>query len=63
MVRKDANRQYSLRKLKKSTASVAVALSALGVGLAVNQTEVSAAPLTRATADNKDELIKRANGY
>ncbi|HHK1299139.1 TPA: YSIRK-type signal peptide-containing protein, partial [Streptococcus pyogenes] len=60
MVRKDTNRQYSLRKLKKGTASVAVALSALGAGLTVNQTEVSAAPpITRNAAKNADELRKR----
>ncbi|HER6283797.1 TPA: YSIRK-type signal peptide-containing protein, partial [Streptococcus pyogenes] len=42
MVRKDTNRQYSLRKLKKGTASVAVALTVVGAGFA-NQTEVKAA--------------------
>ncbi|VHC07325.1 M18 protein [Streptococcus pyogenes] len=41
MVRKDTNRQYSLRKLKKGTASVAVALTVVGAGLA-SQTEVKA---------------------
>ncbi|VHD39336.1 M18 protein [Streptococcus pyogenes] len=41
MVRKDTNRQYSLRKLKKGTASVAVALTVVGAGFA-NQTEVKA---------------------
>ncbi|HFP6037020.1 TPA: M protein [Streptococcus pyogenes] len=41
MVRKDTNRHYSLRKLKKGTASVAVALTVVGAGLA-SQTEVKA---------------------
>ncbi|HHS8089316.1 TPA: YSIRK-type signal peptide-containing protein, partial [Streptococcus pyogenes] len=41
MVRKDTNKQYSLRKLKTGTASVAVALTVLGAGFA-NQTEVKA---------------------
>ncbi|VHH05837.1 YSIRK-type signal peptide-containing protein [Streptococcus pyogenes] len=41
MVRKDTNKQYSLRKLKKGTASVAVALTVVGAGFA-NQTEVKA---------------------
>ncbi|HEQ4428095.1 TPA: M protein [Streptococcus pyogenes] len=41
MVRKDTNKQYSLRKLKKGTASVAVALTVAGAGFA-NQTEVKA---------------------
>lgn len=34
MVRKDTNRHYSLRKLKTGTASVAVALTVVGAGLA-----------------------------
>lgn len=46
MARKNTNKQYSLRKLKKGTASVAVALTVLGAGLAVNQTEVKAAENT-----------------
>ncbi|HFD8160912.1 TPA: YSIRK-type signal peptide-containing protein, partial [Streptococcus pyogenes] len=41
MVRKDTNKQYSLRKLKTGTASVAVALTVVGAGLA-SQTEVKA---------------------
>ncbi|HER3002481.1 TPA: YSIRK-type signal peptide-containing protein, partial [Streptococcus pyogenes] len=41
MVRKDTNRHYSLRKLKRGTASVAVALTVVGAGLA-SQTEVKA---------------------
>ncbi|VGW10008.1 antiphagocytic M protein Emm [Streptococcus pyogenes] len=42
MAKKDTNKQYSLRKLKTGTASVAVALTVLGAGFA-NQTEVKAA--------------------
>lgn len=41
MTRENTNKHYSLRKLKKGTASVAVALSILGAGLA-SQTEVKA---------------------
>ncbi|HES3253041.1 TPA: YSIRK-type signal peptide-containing protein, partial [Streptococcus pyogenes] len=41
MVRKDTNKQYSLRKLKTGTASVAVAVAVLGAGFA-NQTTVKA---------------------
>ncbi len=41
MTRENTNKHYSLRKLKKGTASVAVALSVLGAGLA-SQTEVKA---------------------
>lgn len=41
MARKNTNKHYSLRKLKTGTASVAVALSVLGAGLA-SQTEVKA---------------------
>ncbi|VHC98461.1 plasminogen-binding group A steptococcal M-like protein PAM [Streptococcus pyogenes] len=46
MVRKDTNKQYSLRKLKTGTASVAVAVAVLGAGFA-NQTEVKAENNTR----------------
>ncbi|HER1664426.1 TPA: YSIRK-type signal peptide-containing protein, partial [Streptococcus pyogenes] len=41
MARKDTNKQYSLRKLKTGTASVAVAVAVLGAGFA-SQTEVKA---------------------
>ncbi|HES7577192.1 TPA: YSIRK-type signal peptide-containing protein, partial [Streptococcus pyogenes] len=41
MARKDTNKQYSLRKLKTGTASVAVAVAVLGAGFA-NQTTVKA---------------------
>ncbi|HEP1520913.1 TPA: M protein [Streptococcus pyogenes] len=41
MAKNNTNRHYSLRKLKKGTASVAVALTVLGAGLA-SQTEVKA---------------------
>ncbi|HEP1368166.1 TPA: YSIRK-type signal peptide-containing protein, partial [Streptococcus pyogenes] len=51
MVRKDTNRHYSLRKLKKGTASVAVALTVVGAGLA-SQTEVK--------ADNGRAIYERA---
>ncbi|HGI1190383.1 TPA: YSIRK-type signal peptide-containing protein, partial [Streptococcus pyogenes] len=46
MARKDTNKQYSLRKLKTGTASVAVALTVLGAGFA-NQTEVKAEGVNR----------------
>ncbi len=54
MVRKDTNRQYSLRKLKKGTASVAVALTVVGAGLA-SQTEVKAHQLADAA---RREVLK-----
>lgn len=41
MARENTNKHYSLRKLKTGTASVAVALTVLGAGLA-SQTEVKA---------------------
>ncbi len=41
MARENTNKHYSLRKLKTGTASVAVALTVLGAGLAT-QTEVKA---------------------
>src|SRR3712207_5848189 len=37
-LRNNTNKQYSLRKLKKGTASVAVALAVLGAGVATSQT-------------------------
>ncbi|HHK0725292.1 TPA: YSIRK-type signal peptide-containing protein, partial [Streptococcus pyogenes] len=52
MVRKDTNRHYSLRKLKKGTASVAVALTVVGAGLA-SQTEVKADHLLAENARNE----------
>lgn len=42
MTRQQTKKNYSLRKLKTGTASVAVALTVLGAGFA-NQTEVKAA--------------------
>ncbi len=63
MVRKDTNKQYSLRKLKTGTASVAVALSVLGAGLAVNQTEVSAKAVTRSTASDPEKARQTINEY
>ncbi|HHS8184377.1 TPA: YSIRK-type signal peptide-containing protein, partial [Streptococcus pyogenes] len=53
MVRKDTNRHYSLRKLKKGTASVAVALTVVGAGLA-SQTEVKA----NRTDDARNEVLR-----
>ncbi|HER1322982.1 TPA: YSIRK-type signal peptide-containing protein, partial [Streptococcus pyogenes] len=63
MVRKDTNRHYSLRKLKKGTASVAVALSVLGAGLAVNQTEVSAKAVTRGTVSDPETARQTIDKY
>ncbi|HEL1208228.1 TPA: YSIRK-type signal peptide-containing protein, partial [Streptococcus equi subsp. zooepidemicus] len=37
-LRNNTNKQYSLRRLKKGTASVAVALAVLGAGVATSQT-------------------------
>ncbi|HER5565431.1 TPA: M protein [Streptococcus pyogenes] len=53
MVRKDTNRHYSLRKLKKGTASVAVALTVVGAGVA-SQTEVKAE-----NTDQYDQYVKK----
>ena len=62
MARNNTNKQYSLRKLKKGTASVAVALSVLGAGLA-SQTEVKAdGPVNvvpELVANNPDLLKKK----
>ncbi|VHF08643.1 M protein [Streptococcus pyogenes] len=55
MVRKDTNKQYSLRKLKTGTASVAVALTVLGAGFA-NQTEVKAEDHERAIQARRDAI-------
>ncbi|HGK7776449.1 TPA: YSIRK-type signal peptide-containing protein, partial [Streptococcus pyogenes] len=63
MAKNNTNRHYSLRKLKKGTASVAVALSALGVGLAVNQTEVSATAITRSVVKDPQKLKQLAETY
>lgn len=52
-LKNNTNKQYSLRKLKKGTASVAVALAVLGAGVATSQT---------VKADNKkswNHLYKR----
>ncbi|HER0861953.1 TPA: YSIRK-type signal peptide-containing protein, partial [Streptococcus pyogenes] len=78
MARKDTNKQYSLRKLKTGTASVAVALTVLGAGFA-NQTIVKAdegpkditdslpAPMWRdkakAAEAKVDKLEKQLEGY
>ncbi|HHD5619358.1 TPA: YSIRK-type signal peptide-containing protein, partial [Streptococcus pyogenes] len=53
MARKDTNKQYSLRKLKTGTASVAVAVAVLGAGFA-NQTTVKA---ESSTISKERELI------
>lgn len=64
MTRKNTNKQYSLRKLKKGTASVAVALSVLGAGLA-SQTEVKAETSSRSIEDliekagDRDQVLKK----
>ncbi|HHK2033549.1 TPA: YSIRK-type signal peptide-containing protein, partial [Streptococcus pyogenes] len=63
MVRKDTNKQYSLRKLKTGTTSVAVALTVLGAGLTVNQTEVSARVTTRSQAQDAAGLKEKADKY
>nr|WLL73898.1 M protein [Streptococcus canis] len=47
MTRKNTNKQYSLRKLKKGTASVAVALSVLGAGLASHHTVQASEDITK----------------
>lgn len=54
MARKNTNKQYSLRKLKTGTASVAVALTVLGAGLAI-QTEVKAE-----NTEQYDQYLKKA---
>ncbi|HFX5386598.1 TPA: YSIRK-type signal peptide-containing protein, partial [Streptococcus pyogenes] len=60
MARENTNKHYSLRKLKKGTASVAVALSVIGAGLVVNTNEVSARVyITRRMT--KEDVEKIAN--
>ncbi|VHA61436.1 M-like protein Enn [Streptococcus pyogenes] len=54
MTRQQTKKNYSLRKLKTGTASVAVALTVLGAGFA-NQTEVKAESSPSATASNKSQ--------
>lgn len=58
MARENTNKHYSLRKLKKGTASVAVALTVLGAGLVVNTNEVSADRVSRSMS--RDDLLNRA---
>lgn len=60
MARKDTNKQYSLRKLKTGTASVAVAVAVLGAGFA-NQTEVKAAEIKKPQADSAWNWPKEYN--
>ncbi|HEP2440955.1 TPA: YSIRK-type signal peptide-containing protein [Streptococcus pyogenes] len=55
MSKRNPNKHYSLRKLKTGTASVAVALTVLGTGLA-NTTDVKAEPLGRFS----DEQVRKA---
>lgn len=65
MARENTNKHYSLRKLKKGTASVAVALCVLGAGLA-NQTEVKAEEnprVTEARAEVIAEMLRNNNFY
>ncbi|HHJ8141452.1 TPA: M-related protein Enn [Streptococcus pyogenes] len=54
MTRQQTKKNYSLRKLKTGTASVAVALTVLGAGFA-NQTEVKAESSPNATASNNSK--------
>ncbi|HEP1291619.1 YSIRK-type signal peptide-containing protein [Streptococcus pyogenes] len=54
MTRQQTKKNYSLRKLKTGTASVAVALTVLGAGFA-NQTEVKAESSPSVTASDKSQ--------
>ncbi|HER3723223.1 TPA: M protein [Streptococcus pyogenes] len=63
MAKNNTNRHYSLRKLKKGTASVAVALSVIGAGLVVNTNEVSARVFPRGTVENPDKARELLNKY
>lgn len=58
MARENTNKHYSLRKLKTGTASVAVALTVVGAGLA-SQTEVKAAEHPRYVAARGEVTVKR----
>ncbi|HHK0334999.1 TPA: YSIRK-type signal peptide-containing protein, partial [Streptococcus pyogenes] len=60
MARKDTNKQYSLRKLKTGTASVAVAVAVLGAGFA-NQTTVKAESSNNAESSNISQESKLIN--
>ncbi|HHD5226848.1 TPA: YSIRK-type signal peptide-containing protein, partial [Streptococcus pyogenes] len=62
MARENTNKHYSLRKLKKGTASVAVALSVLGAGLVVNTNEVSAA-VTRSMVNDPEKARQIIASY
>ncbi|HFD5889298.1 TPA: YSIRK-type signal peptide-containing protein, partial [Streptococcus pyogenes] len=62
MARENTNKHYSLRKLKKGTASVAVALSVLGAGLVVNTNEVSAA-VTRGMVNDPERAEQIIDDY
>ncbi|HES6430764.1 TPA: M protein [Streptococcus pyogenes] len=63
MAKNNTNRHYSLRKLKKGTASVAVALSVIGAGLVVNTNEVSARVFPRGTVEDPDKARELLNKY
>ncbi|MDT9121491.1 YSIRK-type signal peptide-containing protein, partial [Escherichia coli] len=63
MARENTNKHYSLRKLKKGTASVAVALCVLGAGLVVNTNEVGALTITRSMAKDPEKLKALAETY
>lgn len=66
MARNKTNKHYALRKLKKGTASVAVALSVLGAGLVANQTvkadEESKMALQQEMG-RSEELVNRAESF
>ncbi|HFX3990257.1 TPA: YSIRK-type signal peptide-containing protein, partial [Streptococcus pyogenes] len=63
MAKNNTNRHYSLRKLKKGTASVAVALSVIGAGLVVNTNEVSARVFPRGTVEDPGKARELLNKY
>ncbi len=62
MARKDTNKQYSLRKLKTGTASVAVAVAVLGAGFA-NQTTVKADNQSPAPVKKEAKKLNEAELY
>lgn len=58
MTRQQTKKNYSLRKLKTGTASVAVALTVLGAGFA-NQTEVKAEGVRASDTTTNSEKISK----
>nr|AFN85494.1 M protein [Streptococcus equi subsp. zooepidemicus]AHI46577.1 SzM [Streptococcus equi subsp. zooepidemicus]AHI46579.1 SzM [Streptococcus equi subsp. zooepidemicus]AHI46580.1 SzM [Streptococcus equi subsp. zooepidemicus]AHI46581.1 SzM [Streptococcus equi subsp. zooepidemicus] len=56
-LRNNTNKQYSLRRLKKGTASVAVALAILGAGVATSQT-VKAEDFNGANSESYDKWLE-----